>query len=196
MLCGCFGAILPGKAELAGAGKVLIICTRGDKGHKGILGCPAQPKLASHPCPKTTCHSPPPQQAPWMSAVSRTHPHRVPIQSGSPGHPPGRAKVSINMAPAILSSTAGRGGQEAQQFQNLPPLCAPLALWAIGTAAPWTSQQLEGRYCSQPDLQVRKLRHGERKRLSKATPLRSEGARMHIQPVSHYSLCCFHPALN
>lgn len=128
MLCGCFGAILPGKAALAGTGKVLVICTRGDKGHKGILGCPAQPKLASRPCPRTTRHSPPPQQAPWMSAVSRTHPHRGPIQSGSPGHPPGRAEVSINMAPAVLSSTAGRGGQEAQQFQNLPPLCASLTL--------------------------------------------------------------------
>lgn len=52
----------------------------------------------------------------------QTHPCTVPIQSGSPGHAPRRAQVSIHVAPSILSSTTGRAGQEAQKFQNLPPL--------------------------------------------------------------------------
>lgn len=89
MLSGCLGAILPGKAEPAGAGKVIANLQERRQRDKGTLCCWAQPKPASHP-PLPTTPQPPPQ-APQVTFCPQdtstqwlTRPQPHPRKSKSP----------------------------------------------------------------------------------------------------------------
>lgn len=101
MLSGCFGAILPGKAELAGAEKVIAnLHGRRQRGQRrpllpGAASCPHHSTIL----PLTT-HT----TGPLDGSVHRTRPHPVPILSESPGHTSGRAEGRRKVSAAILSS--------------------------------------------------------------------------------------------